>query len=62
MLNQCTSGKSDLLLNIGPKADGSVPRQAIERLGAVGAWLKKNGEAVYGQVDSGDGMQRDAVV
>lgn len=58
MLNQCTSGKGNLLLNIGPKADGSVPRQAIERLSAVGAWLKKNGEAVYGQVDSGDGMQR----
>ena len=35
-------------LDIGPKADGSVPEQSARRLIAIGEWLKKNGEAVYG--------------
>jgi len=51
MLCQVTAGGGNLLLNIGPKADGSVPEEAVERLTAVGKWLKKNGEAVYGDVD-----------
>jgi alpha-L-fucosidase len=37
-----------LLLNVGPRADGTIPRQAQEILLAIGDWLKKNGEAVYG--------------
>lgn len=36
------------LLNIGPKADGSIPAESIERLQQVGAWMKVNGEAIYG--------------
>jgi alpha-L-fucosidase len=36
------------LLNVGPKADGTFPAQSVERLKAVGAWMKVNGEAVYG--------------
>jgi alpha-L-fucosidase len=36
------------LLNVGPKSDGLIPQQSIDNLLAVGAWLKKNGEAVYG--------------
>jgi alpha-L-fucosidase len=36
------------LLNIGPKADGSIPEESIERLKQVGSWMKVNGEAVYG--------------
>jgi alpha-L-fucosidase len=36
------------LLNVGPKADGTFPAESIERLKAVGAWMKVNGEAVYG--------------
>ena len=36
------------LLNIGPKADGTIPPESIERLKQVGAWMKVNGEAVYG--------------
>lgn len=51
MLQQCTSGGGNLLLNVGPKADGSVPELAVERLIPVGKWLKQNGEAVYGRVD-----------
>lgn len=36
------------LLNIGPKGDGSVPAESVERMEAMGAWMKKNGEAIYG--------------
>ncbi len=51
MLNQVTSGGGNLLLNIGPQPDGSVPVEAIEPLTQVGEWLSKNGEAVYGKKD-----------
>lgn len=37
-----------LMLNVGPRADGSICRQEEEVLRAVGAWLKKNGEGIYG--------------
>ena len=36
-----------LLLNIGPRADGSIPDEAAERLRAIGRWLDVNGEAIY---------------
>ena len=36
------------LLNIGPKADGSVPPESVEAMQAIGAWMKVNGEAIYG--------------
>lgn len=36
------------LLNVGPDALGRIPEPSQERLRAVGAWLKANGEAVYG--------------
>lgn len=36
-----------LLLNIGPKADGSIPEKDQEILLALGKWLKTNGEGVY---------------
>jgi alpha-L-fucosidase len=37
-----------LLLNIGPKADGTIPDQARSILLEMGQWLKTNGEAIYG--------------
>jgi len=48
MLCTCTSGGGNLLLNIGPAPDGSVPADAVEPLTKVGAWLAENGKAVYG--------------
>lgn len=36
------------LLNIGPMADGSVPEASARRLEAIGAWLQRNGESIYG--------------
>jgi alpha-L-fucosidase len=38
----------NFLLNVGPTAEGEIPAESIERLGQMGAWLKVNGEAVYG--------------
>lgn len=36
------------LLNVGPMADGVIPPASQDILRTVGAWLKVNGEAVYG--------------
>ena len=51
MLQTCAGGCGNLLLNIGPTPDGGVPPEAIEPLEAVGRWLAKNGEGVYGTMD-----------
>ena len=37
-----------LLLNIGPKADGSIPEEDRNILLDIGKWMKTNGEAIYG--------------
>ena len=39
---------ANLLLNIGPQPDGSLPATAIERLKGIGQWMRANGETVYG--------------
>ena len=36
------------LLNVGPTADGEIPAVSVERLEAVGDWMRVNGEAIYG--------------
>ena len=38
----------NFLLNVGPTAEGVIPAPSVERLQVVGAWLKVNGEAIYG--------------
>jgi len=48
MLVNTVSRGGNLLLDIGPTADGRVPVVMQERLLAMGAWLKVNGEAIYG--------------
>ena len=42
------SKNGNLLLDIGPRPDGTIPEPVKERLLAMGAWLKLNGEAIYG--------------
>lgn len=37
-----------LLLNVGPKPDGTIPDEAKVRLLGMGKWLEMNGEAIYG--------------
>ena len=42
------SKNGNYLLNIGPRADGTIPDEPRKLLLAFGAWLKVNGEAIYG--------------
>jgi len=42
------SKNGDLLLNVGPESDGTIPEQIQNVLLQMGAWLKVNGEAIYG--------------
>jgi alpha-L-fucosidase len=41
------SKNGNLLMNVGPKPDGTIPEGAAKTLLAVGAWLKVNGESIY---------------
>ena len=54
MLNTVCAGGGNLLLNIGPAPDGSVPTEAVAPLTEVGSWLAENREAVYGALDKSD--------
>ena len=36
------------LLNIGPMGDGRIPAESTASLRAIGAWMKQNGESIYG--------------
>jgi len=44
------SNGGNLLLDIGPKADGTIPPEQINVLKELGAWNKRNGEAVFNTV------------
>jgi alpha-L-fucosidase len=47
-LEQCAARGGNLLLNINPRGDGSVPEYVSRVFRRVGAWMKVNGEAIYG--------------
>lgn len=38
----------NFLLNVGPQPDGELPAVAQQRMREIGAWLRVNGEAIYG--------------
>ena len=38
----------NLLINVGPRPDGCLPVEAVERLHALGEWMRANGESIYG--------------
>lgn len=38
----------NFLLNVGPTSEGLIPAASVERLAAMGNWMKINGEAIYG--------------
>ena len=42
------SREGNFVLNVGPKADGTIARDDAKRLEGMGEWLAVNGEAVYG--------------
>mgnify|MGYP001190360377 CR=1 FL=1 len=48
MLAKTASNGGNLLLNIGPKADGTLPDRTEQILLEVGKWLERSGEAIYG--------------
>ena len=48
MLADLVSRGGNLLLDIGPDADGTIPVIMEERLLQMGSWLKVNGDAIYG--------------
>ena len=48
VLTEVAAGGGNLLLNISPEGDGSIPGWQRERLEAIAAWMDRNGEAVLG--------------
>jgi alpha-L-fucosidase len=48
LLADIVSKNGNLLLNVGPRPDGSIPQIQLERLHALGSWLDVNGEAIFG--------------
>ena len=47
-LISCSHDGGNYLLNIGPKADGSIPQESIDVLTAVGRWMQTSGDTIYG--------------
>ena len=43
----CARDTGNYLLNIGPKADGSIPEESVSILTEVGKWMDKNGPTIY---------------
>ena len=48
MLCDVVAKGGNLLLNVGPDADGNLPTEALKRMEEIGKWLDKNGYAIYG--------------
>jgi hypothetical protein len=46
-LSDIASKDGNYLLNVGPTAEGVIPQPEVDRLLAIGRWLKVNGEAIY---------------
>lgn len=42
----------NFLLNVGPTAEGEFPPESVERLAAIGRWMKVNGSSIYGTTAS----------
>jgi len=47
-LVRCANGGGNLLLNVGPKPDGTIPPESERILRQVGEWLQRNGGSIYG--------------
>ncbi len=47
-LVRCVSLGGNFLLNVGPRADGSFPPEALEILAKIGKWMRIHGESIYG--------------
>ncbi len=47
LLIDIVSKNGNLLLNVGPKSDGTIPENQMKRLNDLGDWIKINGEGIY---------------
>ena len=47
LLAGIVSNNGNLLINVGPRPDGSIPAPQVEALQGLGQWLALNGEAIY---------------
>lgn len=52
MLVDIASKGGNLLLNVGPTAEGLIPDSSVIRLEQIGLWMKQNGESIYGTMAS----------
>ncbi|MDR1640292.1 MAG: alpha-L-fucosidase [Clostridiales bacterium] len=52
-LVECVSKGGNLLLNVGPDANGRIPEESIKILKDIGAWISRNGKSIYGCGRSG---------
>lgn len=52
-LVECVSKNGNMILNVGPDAKGNIPEPSYRILAEIGAWMKKNGDSVYGCKASG---------
>ncbi len=48
LLVSTVANNGNLLINVGPKADGTIPENQADKLKGLGAWMKVNSEAIYG--------------
>lgn len=48
MLVDIASKGGNLLLNVGPTAQGEIPEPSIDRLKEIGSWMQQNGQSIYG--------------
>ena len=57
-LVECVSKGGNLLMNVGPDANGRIPRESVEILEDVGEWMHKNSDSIYncgcGDIDKPD--------
>jgi alpha-L-fucosidase len=57
MLSETASKGGNLLLNVGPRGDGSLPPESVERLEGLARWMSVHGEAIHGtQASPFDGL------
>lgn len=49
-LQECAAKGGNLLLNVAPMADGSIPKGVVDVMLRVGEWMGVNGEAIYGSL------------
>lgn len=52
MLVDIVSKGGNLLLNVGPRPDGTIQKEFVDRLKAIGNWMDRHGEAIYGTTAS----------